>query len=141
MSIHCVQPPIHVREAEEYTEEEVIVDGFIYDSEGSPEFTEPPATPANASGIIRSTVGRPIYVHWQPVGNASGYKVQRRPFYNGMWTDNYIPLYEGTNTWVLDMVTSEGDPTGVTFYYRICAYNDIGNSEWTEEVEIFWEAP
>lgn len=128
-------------EAEEYVDEDVNVLGALYDSSGNPqgELNVPNAP----TGLALSQVlfRRAVYASWGAVTNAQGYKLYRKPIYNTIsssWVDSYKLLYSGTGTYYLDMVTLEGDPTGVTFTYKVCAYNQVGNGADSAEVTLVW---
>ena len=127
-------------EAEEYTEEEVYVEGVTYNSAGEEEGqTDPPETP---TGIVADQLVHrgTILVDWNPVSNAIGYKLQRRPYYSGgAWVADYKIVYTGTATYFHDAVSAEGDPTGETFLYKVCAYNAAGDSAYSDPpVEVVW---
>lgn len=129
-------------EAEEYTEEEVIVSGVTYDSEGNPETEDPPASPpTNLFATLLPVFGHPIQVTWDPVGGGViGYKLQRRPYYASGWVDAYVMPYVGVNTQYIDYIHTEGPPVGspVTIYYRVCAYNAGGDSDYSAEYSVNW---
>lgn len=130
-------------EAEEYTEEEILVGGVggepTYDENGNPIQEETiPAVPSGLTGS-QSVNGVAVLVEWNPVPGAQGYKLQRRPTYwNGYWADFNTPLFTGTNNWCMDFVGDEGDPTGVTFIYRVCSYNSAGDSDWSADYYYEW---
>lgn len=128
-------------EAEAYSEEEVSVTGATYDSSGNPtgEWNVPDAP----TGLTLSQVlfRRAVYATWNPVANAQGYKLYRKPIYSTLsssWVDSYKLLYSGTANTYLDMVSLEGDPTGQTFTYKVCAYNIQGNGADSSEETLVW---
>lgn len=128
-------------EAEEYVDEDVNVLGALYDSSGNPQGEL--NVPSAPTGLALSQVlfRRAVYASWGAVTNAQGYKLYRKPIYNTLsssWVDSYKLLYSGTGTYYLDMVTLEGDPTGVTFTYKVCAYNQAGNGADSVEVTLAW---
>ena len=128
-------------EAEEYIDEDVTVVGASYDSSGNPVGEwDPPAAP---TGLTLSQVlfRRAVYATWNTVGNAQGYRLYRKPFYSTLsssWVDTYKLVYSGTANTFLDMVTFEGDPTGQTFTYKVCAYNAVGNGDDSTEETLVW---
>ena len=126
-------------EAEEYTEEEIIVDGVTYDSYGQEEGEEtPPSTPTGLNAYQLVFIGQ-IRADWTPMGGVAGYKLQRKPYYSGGWVDSYKIVYNGTSAYYNDPVASEGDPDGQTFSYKVCAYNDAGESDYTDPaVDVEW---
>jgi hypothetical protein len=130
-------------EAEEYTEEEILVGGVggepTYDEDGDP--IQEQTAPSTPSGLTayQNTNGVAVMVEWNPVAGAQGYKLQRRPtFWNGIWADFNTEIFRGTNNWCVDFVGEEGDPTGVTFIYRVCAYNSAGDSAWSSDLYYDW---
>lgn len=129
-------------EAEEYTEEEIIVAGVTYDSSGN---TEEPAVPATPTGLalVKAARLRRVEASWNPVsGSVIGYKLQRKPYYRlltSSWVDAYRLIYTGTATSYIDNVQAEGPPTsGMLLTYRVCAYNSVGDSAYSAEVTINW---
>jgi hypothetical protein len=127
-------------EAEEYTEEEIIVDGVTYDSAGEQEGED--VAPETPTGVIANQLVHrgTILVDWNAVSNAIGYKLQRMPYYSGgVWVAAYKIVYIGTATYFHDAVAAEGDPTGETFYYKVCSYNAAGDSAYSDPpVEVVW---
>lgn len=124
-------------EAEEYNEEEVFVEGVTYDSVGEPEDV-PEQVPALSAHQL--PFGGTILAMWTPVAS-QGYKLQRKPFYNTLtssWVDTYKLIYTGTFPSFFDNVENEGDPTGVTFTYRVCAYNESGDGTYSPEDTVVW---
>jgi len=130
-------------EAEEYTEEEIIVAGVTYDSSGNPETEDPPVSaPANLFATLLPAFGHPIRVTWDPVGGSIiGYKLQRKPYYaNAQWNDVYVIPYIGVNTQYIDYIHTEAPPVGgaVVMTYRVCAYNAGGDGPYSAEFNINW---
>lgn len=127
-------------EAEEYTEEEVTVDGVTYDSTGEP-IVNVPSTPTGLT-VIRFTYFGANFVVWNPISGIMGYKLQRKPFYSTLassWVDTYSIVYNGTAPQFSDAVASEGgNPVGQTFSYRVCAYNSAGDGPYSDPVDITW---
>lgn len=127
--------------AEEYTEAEVVVDGVTYDSEGNA-ILSTPDTPTNFSAAICGTYRtKAVCVSWDPVGGQiSGYKLYRKPLWNEIygWRDLYQEIYRGTETEFRDYDDHfRRDPPG-TLTYKVCAYNDAGDSAFTSEENVSW---
>jgi len=127
-------------EAEEYTEEEIYVDGVTYDSAGEEEGQD--TAPETPTGFVANQLVHrgTILADWNPVSNAIGYKLQRKPYYSGgAWVADYKLVYTGTATYFHDAVAAEGDPTGETFLYKVCSYNAAGDSAYSDPpVEVVW---
>jgi len=129
-------------EAEEYTEEEIIVAGVTYDSGGEPEVPGMtlPVAPVGGTGS-QYAPGSYIHVEWDAVPDAIGYIVQRRPqYYNGNWIPEYKTVrYIGAIPSFDDEIQNEGpmvDSTQVV--YRVAAYNYKGTGPWSAEWMIYW---
>jgi hypothetical protein len=124
-------------EAEEYSEEDVTVDGVTYDSEGNPEVITPVA-PTNLS-LIKYVHFGAIFASWNPVGGSViGYKLQRKPYYSPLtfsWVDSYKTVYIGTSTFYFD---TPGILIGPIFSYRVCAYNAEGDGAYSAVETITW---
>jgi len=130
-------------EAEEYTEEEVIVDGVTYDSEGNLEGEwDPPPIPTGLSAEIRPLFHHPIRVQWNPVaGEVEGYILVRRPYYaSGVLVDGWKIIYVGGGTICLDFLSDiYANTFGCTVYYKVAAYkSNTMVSAYSDEVSIFW---
>lgn len=127
-------------EAEEYTEEEITIDGVTYDSTGEP-IVNVPSTPTGLV-VVRFTYFGANFIVWNPISGIMGYKLQRKPFYSTLasaWVDTYIIVYNGTASRFSDAVASEGgNPVGQTFSYRVCAYNSAGDSVYSDPVTVTW---
>jgi hypothetical protein len=129
-------------EAEEYNDEDVIVEGLNeYDSEGQPidEELPPQVTGLTAHWVV---LIYQAHVSWQPVAGAvvTGYKLQRKPFYHiiqNAWGDDWWLYYTGTSLSYVDNVPGTGPwPPPFTVTYRVCAYNDAGDGPWSDEFEL-----
>jgi len=131
-------------EAEEYTEEEVIVDGVTYDSQGDPEVELPPAPTGLRLRIVNLLFTHPIQVNWDAVsGGVRGYIVERQPFWSiiqNTVVDGYIQVYAGVATSFLDTLWGYRGHIAIdTIVYRVCAVDIFGNrGPWSTEVGIFW---
>lgn len=129
-------------EAEEYTEDEVIVAGITYDSAGDPEvpgYTLPTA-PTGGTGS-QFAPGDYIHISWDPITDAIGYIVQRKPqYYGSAWLNEYKTVrYIGASIEFDDEIQDEGpmvDSTQVV--YRVAAYNSKGTGPWSAEWMIYW---
>jgi hypothetical protein len=131
-------------EAEEYTEESVIVDGVEYDSEGNP--TIPSLNPPTGLAVTMIQLYyHPLRITWDPVGSGIlGYHVEMRPWYDGTtahdWVDEWKLIYTGTSTSAVLQVAPVGSvpTTPTTIYFRVRCYNEAGNSAWSSSVNISW---
>lgn len=122
-------------DAEEYSGEDIVVEGVEYDSAGTGVPNAPDA-PAWITADLAPVIDV-ISVNWYPVGgNVIGYKLQRSPFYHilqGVWEEMWWQYYVGTNTHYVDDIWHTGpSPAGYPIKYRVCAYNSYGDSAWTE---------
>lgn len=131
-------------EAEEYTEEEVLVGGVgeepTYDSEGNPEQElTPPATPTGLFAELDNN-SKAIYINWNAQPGAQGYKVRRKPtLFKGYWASFTTIIYTGTSTLILDQPKWEGGPVPsdeTLFLYQVCAFNSAGDSAWSDEYSV-----
>lgn len=82
--------------------------------------TTPPDTPTGVNAVARS--GSQIDVSWSDVSQESGYKVERSP--NG--TDGWAVV--GTPAANVTSFSDVGLSGSTTYYYRVTASNEIGDS-------------
>jgi len=128
-------------EAEEYTEEDVIIDGVVYDEQGNQIGGAPASAPAMLIALHLPLLNSHI-VSWAPVaGNITGYILQRKPFFHiltGLWGANdWWTYYQGPNRSYTDDITRTGPPPIPTpVVYRVCAYNADGNGPWSSEFSM-----
>lgn len=129
-------------EAEEYCDEDVIVQGLNeFDSEGQPIQGDPPPAPTGLTGAYLH-IPRVYIVQWQPVGGVpvTGYKLQRSPFFHvlsGVWEEMWWLYYTGTDLRYIDDVKHTGPlPVPYSIKYRVCAYNDAGDGPWSDEIIV-----
>jgi hypothetical protein len=139
-------------EAEEYSEENVVVDGVEYDEEG--EIVYPtPATPIWGSCWMETSGYRhPIHLSWEPVeGGMIGYKVEQYPYFvnhlgtlvDGVWT---APWGEWKDAWKQVYIgnpnscniTQGAGATAHALSFRVCAYNPTGQSGWSSSKNYSW---
>lgn len=130
--------------AEEYTEEEVIVDGVTYDSDGLPEGQdEPPTLYSTIWSVARGRTRSPIYIQWtQVAGGITGYVLQRKPYYSfvlSSWVNSFKQIFMGNETTFVDDIAREGPlPVGTTITYRVAAMNSEGAGPWSSEAPIIY---
>lgn len=89
----------------------------------------PPAAPANlrASGATVSSIG----LAWDDVsGNEDGFEVERKVGSGGTWS---LVATVGPN---VESYTDGGRPEATAYFYRVRAYNDVGDSAWSNEAEL-----
>ena len=124
---------IYTISAEEYTDEEITLDGYV-----TP-ITEPTGVPTGVTPT-QSIPGASIYVAWNAVTGATGYRVQRLPiWYDGQWVQAWKTIYVGANTACIDGL--EGVPEdGMSFFYKVCSYNSVDNSAYSEMESCNWYA-
>ena len=131
-------------DAEEYTEEEVIVDGVTYDSSGEQEGEDtPPEDAPYVYSISRMRMLLDIVVlKWHPVtGGITGYIVQRNPRYQvvtNTMVDGWTSIYKGTKTTAIESIKGAPFVKDTPIYYRVCAYNEAGNGPWSNVVQIIY---
>jgi len=87
--------------------------------------TAPPETPQNLS--VRNILETKIYLSWDTVDNATGYKI----YYSKSLNNEYIAHDCGNG----DYYCHENLEYNTTYYYRISAYNDYGESKLSQYVE------
>lgn len=129
-------------EAEEYTEEDIVVAGVSYDSEGNPDIYMP--DPVTGLLLEVTAQGTGIWCRWDHVGGTLiGYQLQRKPRFsvvqNFTWLDEYTIVYDGSDYIYIDDIDATGPvTTGTIFTYRIRAYNGAGYGSWSDEETIEW---
>jgi PKD repeat protein len=86
----------------------------------------PPAVPVNLSVTVDS--GSSLTLNWTDSASTEyGYLVARS-VNGGPWNEQYRTLGENA-----DNFTDTGLSTGITYIYRVAAYNGAGNSAWSEQ--------
>jgi len=129
--------------ADEYTEEEVIVDGVTYDSEGNPEEENvAPDTPTGLSALMYPVLFfNPIYVKWNAVpGGVDGYILSRRPYVAGGTLVDFSKLiYVGNAPICMDFLLDiRAKVTFCTVYYKVACYRGTMTSPYSAEFAINW---
>jgi len=129
--------------AEEYTEEEIIVDGVTYDSAGEPEWdSDAPDTPENLRASLSGIFWHPVIVQWDAVaGGVDGYILERKPYYTsgGALVDDFKMVYYGSALNFFDFMNEVPlTESSLTLYYRITSVRAGINSQPSEEVSINW---
>ncbi len=89
----------------------------------------PPASPNDVQATASGTSS--VIVSWTSVTDATGYSVERSSDGTSGWTQVATPT---TN-----MYTDTGLTANTTYYYRVCATNDAGNSEYSDVVSATTE--
>lgn len=131
--------------ADEYTEEEVIVDGVTYDSNGEPEwYDELPDTPAGLAAVLSNFIFHPVLLSWGAVsGGIAGYIVLRRPYYTsgGNLVNESKIIYVGNSLQCIDVLSDIKDNVNnCTVYYKVASYRgdfSLG-SLYSAEVSVNW---
>jgi len=124
---------IYTIEAEEYTDEEVLLD--ITNSPIPSEEIEVPSDLA----LSQDGIDDPVDVSWSAVTGATGYLLRRKPYYNGVtWDDFWSSVYYGSDlSYEDDIIANEGEiPDSTTVTYQVSAYTDVGWGAWSAEEEI-----
>lgn len=130
-------------EAEEYTEEDILVGIVGDDEEGNPvpPGYELPAIPTGLTGW-QYTPGSYIIMSWDVVAGAVGYVLERKPVvFNGYWVDRWEKVkWSGSEILFNDhielVIPSIPDDSHVT--YRVSAYNDKGSGKVSDEIIVHW---
>lgn len=130
-------------EAEEYTDEDILVNEVAYNDadEPVPPGEEPLAAPSNLHGTQLGS-GLLIRMSWNAVTDAVGYILERKPqIYNGIWIPNWKVIKSSGSELTFDdqinLDTPElPDDTHVT--YRVSSYNDKGTSVPSGEVIVHY---
>lgn len=131
--------------ADEYSDEDVTVDGVMYDSEGDPEwYGQLPDTPENLRAMMRGFLYHPIKVMWDAVPRGvTGYVLLRRPYYasGGVLVDEPKIIYVGKNTECMDFLTDIATYSdGMDIHYKVASYRgdfSLG-SLYSNEITVNW---
>lgn len=131
-------------EAEEYTNEDIIVSGVAYTSEGDPDLYVPDPVTGLFVDLRSITLG--IWTSWNPVGGTLiGYELERKPHWSiiqNQWSDSWIRITPTnppfTYTQHMDRPSAPYSMTGMEFTYRVRAYNSMGYSDWSTEESVIW---
>jgi hypothetical protein len=131
--------------ADEYSDEDVTVDGVMYDSEGDPEwYGQLPDTPENLRAMMRGFLYHPIKVMWDAVPRGvTGYVLLRRPYYasGGVLVDEPKIIYVGKNTECIDFLTDIATYSdGMDIHYKVASYRgdfSLG-SLYSNEITVNW---
>lgn len=137
-------------DAEEYTEEEVIVEGVTYDSLGEPEDPWGGLGPDAPTGLTLDVLSHlplhPIGIIWNPVsGGIGGYILQRKPYWSvalNTLVDDWKLVYVGTNTQFVDFLQDyRHTVVTITVSYRVFSYNTQNMSSLpSSEEAVLWNA-
>ena len=131
--------------AEEYTEENIIVDGVLYDTDGNAILLAPD-TPTGLTAVIEgSRRTKSVSVSWNPVsGVVSEYVLYRKPYWSiiaASWVNEYWVIYRGSEINYRDsddLFRVYNLPPGTTITYKLKAVNSAGESALTAEVTVTW---
>jgi len=84
--------------------------------------------------------GEHIIIEWNIVPGAAGYRLKRNPaYYTDHWVEVFDIIINTLNNIYHDDIQEEGPlNSGDTIIYKVCAYNDAGDSLYSEEVHIHW---
>lgn len=141
-------------EAEEYTDEEIIIAEPEIDSSGNPveggsSGSTTLATPTWTT-VNQVSAGEHIYAEWSEVTGAIGYRLQRKPTWydydgvSGYWAQYWTTIYTGFSTFFVDdiqeTIGATMPPEGLEVTYRVCAYNNNVDSSYSTETVVTWNA-
>ena len=91
------------------------------------EVTMAPNIPANLTYTIS---GNTVELNWRDCINEQGFKVERKTSISG--TYKQIATCPANSS----KYTDTGVALGNTYYYRVCAYNSIGDSAYSSELQV-----
>jgi len=128
--------------AEEYTSEEIIIDTEGDSSgggDGDPGVT--PSVPTNLTAV-QLVAGSSVDISWDVSTGASGYILQRQPYYNGItWISSWKTVWEGYNAFTADPIQYEAiPPNSMHFSYRVLAKTTLLYSAYSATEVLIWTA-
>jgi hypothetical protein len=140
-------------EAEEYTEDIVVVDGVEYDSEGDIVYPIPDTPIWGSCWIFTNRLHHPIHLAWDPVeGGMIGYRVWMYPHWHlklnyfdpgtgkwntiGGWVDTWEPIYEGTATFCVYTELKATEAHWLQF--KVQAFNPSAEGDFSEIKYFYW---
>jgi len=123
--------------AEEYTSEEIIID--TEGGDGDPGVT--PSVPTNLTAV-QLVAGSSVDISWDVSTGASGYILQRQPYYNGItWISSWKTVWEGYNAFTADPIQYEAiPPNSMHFSYRVLAKTTLLYSAYSATEVLIWTA-
>jgi len=128
--------------AEEYTSEDIIIDTEGDSSgggDGDPGVT--PSVPTNLTAV-QLVAGSSVDISWDVSTGASGYILQRQPYYNGItWISSWKTVWEGYNAFTADPIQYEAiPPNSMHFSYRVLAKTTLLYSAYSATEVLIWTA-
>jgi len=136
-------------EAEEYTDEEIIIADPGEDSSGGTGSSGTMTLDAPTwVSVTQTAPGGHIYVQWNAVTGATGYRLRRTPSWylypdgsGAYWAMYSTVVYSGGNDFYADHIEEEGTgEDGMTVYYEVCAYNSNVESAYSSTETVTWNA-
>ena len=134
--------------AEEYTAEDILI-GTEEDSGGASSGDtysgDPGIVPPVPTGLaaVQTVPASSIDISWNASEGASGYILQRQPYYSilGTWVNQWKTVWEGANAFTADPIQLEGTPAnGVHFSYRVLAKTSQVFSAYSSTEVLIWTA-
>jgi hypothetical protein len=97
-----------------------------------------PATPTGLG--VSQDANAAAAASWNSSTDAEGYKLQRRPQWNGSsWVSTWKDVYTGASTSYNDDIVAEHQPDEVQqFDYQVAAYIGSKISAYSSVVTIYW---
>jgi hypothetical protein len=130
-------------EAEEYTSEEITVDGSTDPGAGGDGTAGALTAPTNVV-LDQPVVGLGVDVSWNSVVGATAYILQRQPFVDGYgnWVNSWKTIYQGGGTNWTDDIQNEYSPmpNSLHLMYRVAALNAEFYGPYTPDTSnvIIW---
>jgi hypothetical protein len=121
-------------EAVEYTNEVVTLDL------SSETLAVPSGMPTGLTAVQDGGGGH-FLVQWNAVVGATGYILQRKPYWydSTYWAQDWKVIYNGINLLFVDDIQEEGTAENEMYvYYKVLAYNASGQSLSCPEVIVQW---
>ena len=131
-------------EAEEYTTEDIVIDNEGGGASSGGEDGDPGVTPSVPTNLtaVQLVAGSSVDISWDVSTGASGYILQRQPYYNGItWISSWKTVWEGYNAFTADPIQYEAiPPNSMHFSYRVLAKTTLLYSAYSATEVLIWTA-